>query len=46
MSIHPGGVKTDLSSLLPEELKSVLLNDTPQLSADTMVWLTSERREW
>jgi NAD(P)-dependent dehydrogenase (short-subunit alcohol dehydrogenase family) len=41
--IHPGGVMTELASKLPD--KSVLI-DTPELSGDTVVWLTKERREW
>ncbi|KAH8897934.1 NAD(P)-binding protein [Thozetella sp. PMI_491] len=45
VSIHPGDVKTDLSSKLPEFLHPKLL-DEPELAADTIVWLASERREW
>jgi NAD(P)-dependent dehydrogenase (short-subunit alcohol dehydrogenase family) len=41
--IHPGGVLTELASKLPN--KSILI-DTLELSADTVVWLTRERREW
>ena len=41
--IHPGGVLTELASKLPDT--SVLI-DTPELSGDTVVWLTRERREW
>ncbi|KAK3620970.1 hypothetical protein LTR56_022780 [Elasticomyces elasticus] len=44
-SVHPGGVATELASGLPEALLP-LLTDKPQLAADTMVWLTAERREW
>ncbi|KAK4960599.1 hypothetical protein LTR10_003495 [Elasticomyces elasticus] len=38
-------VATELASGLPEALLP-LLTDKPQLAADTMVWLTAERREW
>ncbi|KJX94851.1 nad-p-binding protein [Zymoseptoria brevis] len=44
--IHPGSVMTDLaSSALPKEMHH-MLNDTPELASDTMVWLTALRREW
>lgn len=41
--IHPGGVMTELASKLPD---TSVLTDTPELSGDTVVWLTKERREW
>jgi NAD(P)-dependent dehydrogenase (short-subunit alcohol dehydrogenase family) len=44
-SIHPGGILTDLGKCAPEEMHSQLL-DTPDLPADTVVWLTQERRDW
>ena len=44
-SIHPGGILTELGKCSPEELHSQL-TDTPDLPADTVVWLTQERREW
>lgn len=44
-SIHPGGVKSDLSLSMPEYLHD-FLNDEPALSGDTLVWLTKERRVW
>lgn len=43
--IHPGGVMTDLAKALPEAIHG-FLTDQPQLSGDTMVWLTAQRREW
>lgn len=44
--IHPGGVMTDLSyRTLPKEFHK-LLQDTPQLAGDSIVWLTGKRREW
>lgn len=44
-SFHPGGVPTGMGLSLPQELHT-LLTDTPELAADTIVWLTGERREW
>lgn len=44
-SVHPGGVKTELALGMPEELHHLLV-DKVELAGDTLVWLTSERREW
>jgi NAD(P)-dependent dehydrogenase (short-subunit alcohol dehydrogenase family) len=44
-AIHPGGVMTELSSGMPEAAHH-LLSDQPQLAADTVAWLVSERRDW
>lgn len=44
-SLHPGGVPTELAKGMGEAMMSKLI-DSPRLAADTMVWLTSERREW
>lgn len=44
-AIHPGGIKTDLASGMPEFMHFVL-TDEPELPGDTVVWLTSEKREW
>lgn len=44
-SIHPGGVKTDTALNMPENMH-FLLTQTAELSADTIVWLTRERKEW
>lgn len=30
---------------MPENMHSIL-TDTPELAADTLVWLTKERRDW
>lgn len=30
---------------MADEIKQFLI-DTPEMSADTLVWLTAERREW
>ncbi|KAF9630019.1 hypothetical protein BFW01_g200 [Lasiodiplodia theobromae] len=46
ISIHPGGVPTELAWRMGEELGRQVLVDTPELAADTIVWLTRERREW
>jgi len=45
ISLHPGGVKTDMITNFPEYLHATLV-DEANLSADTVVWLCSERREW
>jgi NAD(P)-dependent dehydrogenase (short-subunit alcohol dehydrogenase family) len=45
VSIHPGGVKTDLALKMPSYMHGVLV-DTPELFADSMVWLADKRREW
>ncbi|KAF2120308.1 oxidoreductase-like protein [Lophiotrema nucula] len=43
--VHPGGVKTELAHGMPEFMHELLV-DTPELAADSLVWLTKERREW
>lgn len=44
--IHPGAVPTDLASgSLPEEMRHVL-TDTPELTGDSLVWLSKEQRAW
>ncbi|KAM7183419.1 hypothetical protein V8F33_013590 [Rhypophila sp. PSN 637] len=45
IAIHPGGVKTELAMNMPED-KLHVLTDTPELAADSIVWLSRERREW
>jgi NAD(P)-dependent dehydrogenase (short-subunit alcohol dehydrogenase family) len=44
-SLHPGGVDTDLARNLDSSMHA-MLTETPELAADTVVWLTGERREW
>ncbi|CAI7602300.1 unnamed protein product [Penicillium pancosmium] len=44
-AIHPGAVDTELASNLPEDTKAKLV-DSPELCADTIVWLTQERQLW
>ncbi|KAF4629110.1 hypothetical protein G7Y89_g9038 [Cudoniella acicularis] len=43
--VHPGAIMTKLAERMP---KAVLagLKDTPEMAADTIVFLTQERREW
>lgn len=45
ISIHPGGVATDLALHMPEHLHG-LLHDSAALAGDTISWLTKEQREW
>ena len=45
LAVHPGLVRTELSLNLPEEIHP-FLDNTTELPADTITWLTSERREW
>ena len=42
---HPGGVATELALGMPE-WSHQYLQDTAELSSDSVVWLTSERRDW
>ncbi|KAK8198213.1 oxidoreductase-like protein [Phyllosticta capitalensis] len=44
--VHPGGVPTELAWGMPQAFAEKILVDTPELAADAMVWLSSERREW
>ncbi|KAI3398346.1 hypothetical protein diail_9438 [Diaporthe ilicicola] len=43
--VHPGNVMTDMAADVPESMKEVFV-DTPQISADTIVYLTAEKRQW
>ncbi|KAJ5595439.1 Glucose/ribitol dehydrogenase [Penicillium hispanicum] len=45
VSLHPGGIATDMQDNFPELLRPTL-TDKVALPADTMVWLAKERREW
>ncbi|KAK4221429.1 hypothetical protein QBC38DRAFT_461490 [Podospora fimiseda] len=45
-SIHPGAVDTDLANNMPSDAVKQFCVDTPRLAADTMVWLTREKRDW
>lgn len=44
-AIHPGGVPTELAKGMPKDTHGILV-DKPELAADTVSWLTQERREW
>ncbi|KAF7904370.1 hypothetical protein EAF00_001704 [Botryotinia globosa] len=44
-SVHPGAVPTDMAKVLPENLHEILI-DTPELPADTITFLTSQKRKW
>ncbi|KAL8713872.1 MAG: hypothetical protein Q9220_002018 [cf. Caloplaca sp. 1 TL-2023] len=41
-SIHPGGVMTNLAKGMPQAMQ----DHTPELAANTFVYLTQERQEW
>lgn len=45
ISLDPGGVFTDMAANSPAHIQALLI-DTPELSADTLVWLTKDRKEW
>ncbi|KAI1350463.1 hypothetical protein F5Y01DRAFT_285860 [Xylaria sp. FL0043] len=44
-AIHPGGIKTELALGMPKDMWGIL-NDTLQLPAHTLVWLSKEHRLW
>nr|WHF58404.1 short chain dehydrogenase [Cladonia metacorallifera] len=43
--LHPGAIPTELALTMPKYLHAKLI-DTPELAADTIVFLVSEKREW
>lgn len=43
--VHPGAIATEIGRTLPSFLHHKLI-DTPELAADTIVFLVSEKREW
>ncbi|KAF3061293.1 Oxidoreductase UcpA [Daldinia childiae] len=44
--IHPGNIPTDMvADVLVPEIRDAFV-ETPELSADSLVYLTSERRDW
>jgi hypothetical protein len=45
LAIHPGSVKTELASNMPDYMQK-FLTDEPQLPADTIIWLGKENRPW
>ncbi|ORX91593.1 hypothetical protein BCR34DRAFT_280405 [Clohesyomyces aquaticus] len=46
ISVHPGGVVTDLSKAAESEMLNTFLNDTPDLAGGFVVWLTAAARTW
>lgn len=44
-ALHPGAIPTELGLTLPEFLHAKLI-DKPELAADTIVFLASEKRTW
>ena len=44
-SLHPGSIATELAVRMPEKVHAVL-QDTPELAADTIVYLTQQKQEW
>uniref|UniRef100_A0A8H7N2H4 Uncharacterized protein n=1 Tax=Bionectria ochroleuca TaxID=29856 RepID=A0A8H7N2H4_BIOOC len=44
-SVHPGAIMTDLAQAMPAETYASL-KDKPELTGDTIAFLTQERREW
>lgn len=45
-SVHPGGVATDMAGYMTTDFVSSFLNDTVELPADAIVYLTQTKREW
>lgn len=45
MAVHPGGVVSDMSMSLPENLHGAI-TDTAELVADSIVYLTREPQHW
>ncbi|KAL8995579.1 MAG: hypothetical protein Q9169_004721 [Polycauliona sp. 2 TL-2023] len=43
--LHPGAIPTDIGLTMPKFLHAKLI-DKPDLAADTIVYWTSEKREW
>ncbi|KAJ6594260.1 short-chain dehydrogenase/reductase-like protein SDR [Mycena capillaripes] len=47
IGFHPGFVPTDLTrNLLPKDVQQHVLVDSPELAADSLVWLAQEPRPW
>jgi NAD(P)-dependent dehydrogenase (short-subunit alcohol dehydrogenase family) len=43
--VHPGNVETDMADPMTDEFKTYL-TDTVELPADSLVYLTQEKRDW
>lgn len=44
--IHPGNIPTSMLGGKPEGILAPVFVETPELSADSLVYLTSEKRDW
>ncbi|KAI1422651.1 NAD(P)-binding protein [Xylaria sp. FL1777] len=45
VAVHPGDVLTDLAAMMGEELAHIF-KEKPQLTGDSLVWLSKEKRDW
>ncbi|KAL9001767.1 MAG: hypothetical protein Q9188_005277 [Gyalolechia gomerana] len=45
-SLHPGGVATEMAKGMPQAMQDAVITDTPELAANTIVYLTQKRQEW
>lgn len=45
IAVHPGNILTEMGLGMPKHTHSMLV-DSLALAADTVTWLTAERREW
>ncbi|TVY89807.1 Short chain dehydrogenase [Lachnellula willkommii] len=44
--VHPGGVPSEMSIKMPEQLYKAVIVDKAELAGDTISFLTAARREW
>ncbi|MCJ1394378.1 hypothetical protein MMC18_007256 [Xylographa bjoerkii] len=44
-AVHPGGVMTELAANMPKHMHGILV-DTAEMGADTITFLTGEKRTW
>lgn len=45
-AVHPGCVKTDMAAMLPNEIAASLVYNSAEMTGDSLVWLSKERRKW
>ena len=45
MAVHPCSVRSETGLKVPQDFHAYM-NDKPEVAADTIVWLTKERRQW
>ena len=45
LAVHPGNVATAMTNVIPADLRHILI-DSPELCADTLVWLVKQKRSW